>query len=145
MPHVGMCSRFSTAGSLIDLPTEKWWELVELLTQLEARCIALFPRFSHSSLHYHFCILMPTICPEVLASVELSQSHNCKKLCSRTLNPEGSEKTSSPTQHSVNSRIFLKILLTIFATQSKIPKAMIIMNQREIRRDQRHPSSSLNP
>lgn len=31
-------------------------------------------------------------------------------------------------QHSESYRIVLKILLTIFATYSKIPKAIIIMN-----------------
>lgn len=146
MPWVGMGSRFSTAGSSISVPIEKWWELLELLTPSEAVCITLFPHFSHSSLHCHFCILMPTIFPKVLASVELSQSHNCKKLCSRPSVRKSQRKHLLHVhQHSVNYRIFLKILLKIFATYSKIPKAIIIMNQGEIRRDQRHPSSSQNP
>lgn len=127
LPWVGMCSRFSTSGSLIYLQVEKWWEL---LTRWEALCITLFPHFSRSSLCCRFCVLMPTVLPEVLASVELSQSHNCKKICSRHSIRKG-QKTPHLLhlpQHSVNCRIFLKSLLTIFATYSKIPKAIIIMN-----------------
>lgn len=129
MPCVGMCSRLSTAGSLIYLQIEKWWELLEPLTRSEALCITLFPHFSYSSLHCHFCILMPTIFPEVLASAELSQSHNCKKLCSRDSIQKGQKKhLLHLPQRSISYRIFLKILLTIFATYSKMPKAIIIMN-----------------
>lgn len=79
MPRVGMCSRFSTAGSLVYLQIEKWQELLALLTGSEALFIALFFHFSHC----HFCIPMPMIFPEILESVELRQSHNCKNLCSR--------------------------------------------------------------
>lgn len=79
MPCVGMCSSFSTAGSWVCLQTEKWQELLALLTGSEALCIAWFLHFSHC----HFCIPMPTVFPEVLESVELSQSQSCKSLCSR--------------------------------------------------------------
>lgn len=78
MPSVGMCSRLSTAGSLVYLQIEMWQELLALLPGSEALYIALFPHFSHC----HFCIPMPTIFPEVLESVELSQSY-CKNLCRR--------------------------------------------------------------
>lgn len=123
-------SRFPTAGSLIYLQMEKRWEMLELLTQSESLYMTLYLHFSLSSLRCHFCTLMPRIFPEVLVLVELSQSHNCKKMCSRYSIQKGQRNPKNLfhlAQHSVNYRIVLKILLTIFVIYSKIPKAVIIM------------------